>query len=415
MAKAHRRRRQRRGRTERQRRSSSWSRRARASRRPPGSGWGPSRSRFTDSTPRPRSSWWSSPDSTRRARAPDPRFGAGVSRPRRSRHAEVVRGARQSGSVHARARPIEWSRVRLPQSAKDIDEDARVDTRRVHDRLQATRAGVLRVSRADRIGVVGVGPDRHARAVDAARGGGPEAWPRPQAVGAEETSSLSLSRPGTIRARRHPERMAPRSLLGLPEIFAVHSLPPSMTRAVPSKRGNTKGKPSPKSRRNRSKRSSSKQTAPKREDVFASKADEARSSQNAPSPGRARSYAGNTRDVVANLIDDGDKAGVLSVVERLELEIKKLQLELLQLTQGTGRHSEGLTTRQLALLFDELAAQRNALAEVEGSEDADDGRDDTLTEVGGLDEDLERRAKEPRQPPSRPARRKLPPFAAARR
>lgn len=203
--------------------------------------------------------------------------------------------------------------------------------------------------------------------------------------------------------------MAPRSLLGLPEIFAVHSLPPSMTRAVPSKRGNTKGKPSPKSRRNRSKRSSSKQTAPKREDVFASKADEARSSQNAPSPGRARSYAGNTRDVVANLIDDGDKAGVLSVVERLELEIKKLQLDLLKLKQGSGRHSEGLTTRQLALLFDELAAQRNALAEVEGSEEADDGRDDTLTEVGGLDEELERRAKEPRQPPSRPARRKLPP------
>ncbi|MCA9619323.1 MAG: IS66 family transposase, partial [Myxococcales bacterium] len=106
-----------------------------------------------------------------------------------------------------------------------------------------------------------------------------------------------------------------------------------------------------------------------------------------------------------------DKAGVLSVIERLELEIKKLQLDLAKLKQGSGRHSEGLTQKQLALLFDELAAQRNALAgsdDAEGVVDVEGRRDDTLTGVGSLDTDLAQQAKSPRKPPTGPKRRELP-------
>lgn len=209
------------------------------------------------------------------------------------------------------------------------------------------------------------------------------------------------------------QKMAPHSLCGLREISVVRSLPSSMTKAVPSSRGKTKRKPSSKRRRNGSKRSrtSSKSTAPKPDDVVASKIDEDAASQSAAEEASTRTYDGTTRDVVAGLIDDGDKAGVLSVIERLELEIKKLQLDLVKLKKGSGRHSEGVTESQLALLFDELAAQRNALTEAgdaEGAEEAEDRRDDTLTEFGGLDGDLERQAKSPRKPPSRPKRRELP-------
>ncbi|HHH26848.1 MAG TPA: hypothetical protein ENK57_00645, partial [Polyangiaceae bacterium] len=67
-----------------------------------------------------------------------------------------------------------------------------------------------------------------------------------------------------------------------------------------------------------------------------------------------------------------------------------------------------MTKEQLALLFDELATQRNAQAEAGGGADVEDRRDDTLAEVGDLDGELERQAKNPRKPPSRPKRRELP-------
>ena len=213
--------------------------------------------------------------------------------------------------------------------------------------------------------------------------------------------------------RRHPAKDGAALTLWLREISAVHSLAPSMTRAVPSSRGETKRKPSSKRRSKgskRSKTSSKVKTTPKRDDVAASESDEATVAQ-ATDEASSRAYRGTTRDVVAGLIDDGDKAGVLSVIERLELEIKKLQLDLTKLKQGSGRHSEGVTKEQLALLFDELAAQRNALTEAGDAgrlDEVEDRHDDTLTEVGDLDTDLEQQAKSPRKPPSRPKRRELP-------
>jgi transposase len=121
-----------------------------------------------------------------------------------------------------------------------------------------------------------------------------------------------------------------------------------------------------------------------------------------------RTYSGTTREVVEGLIDDGDKDGVLSVVARLELEIKKLQHDLATLKNGKGRHSEGVTQSQLALLFDELAALRNAATEPEQAEAVQGGTDDTLAKVASLDEELKRNARKPRRPPSRPDRRPLP-------
>ncbi len=201
----------------------------------------------------------------------------------------------------------------------------------------------------------------------------------------------------------------------------MHSLLPSMRRSVPSKRDEAEPtKPSSKHRRKGAKRrKASKQraskrsssAAPKRDDIGASKTDGPPALQGVDVNASARTYAGTTLNVVAGLIDDGDKAGVLSVIERLELEIKKLQLDLARVKQGSGRHSEGVTKEQLALLFDKLAAQRNALAEAgdeENAQEVEDRRDETLTDVGDLDGDLERHAKSPRQPPARPKRRELP-------
>lgn len=233
-------------------------------------------------------------------------------------------------------------------------------------------------------------------------------------MGAQATPSLSdavRDACGVIQ-----QRMAPHSLCGLREILAVRSLRRSMTKAVPSNRGETKRKPSSKrgrkaSKRSRTARPKTKSMAPKRDEVAASETDEAPVSQDATEKASSRTYRGTTRDVVAGLIDDGDKAGVLSVIERLELEIKKLQLDLTKLKQGSGRHSEGVTKEQLALLFDELAAQRNALTEAGdtgGVEHIEDRRDDTLIEVGDLDTGLEQQARSPRKPPSRPKRRELP-------
>ena len=204
--------------------------------------------------------------------------------------------------------------------------------------------------------------------------------------------------------------MAPYSLYGLRVIFAVHSLPPSMTRPMPSKRGRVEPKKSSskRPRKGSKRRKTPKPTTSKSDDVTP-KSDDAAAAQGATKKTSSRTYQGTTRDVVASLIDDGDKDGVLTVIERLELEIKKLQLDLAKLKQGSGRHSEGVTKEQLALLFDELAAQRNAQAEAGGgADDVEDRRDDTLAEVGDLDGELERQAKNPRKPPSRPKRRELP-------
>jgi len=122
----------------------------------------------------------------------------------------------------------------------------------------------------------------------------------------------------------------------------------------------------------------------------------------------SKAYSGTTREVVAALVKDGDAEGVLSVVERLELQIKKLQHDLNKLKGGKGRHSEGVTQSQLVLLFDQLAAVRNASTDPEQAGATEQATDDPLCDVADLDEDLKRKANKPRKPPSRPERRALP-------
>ena len=88
---------------------------------------------------------------------------------------------------------------------------------------------------------------------------------------------------------------------------------------------------------------------------------------------------GTTEEVVGQLVEEGDKAAVLSVVRQMELHIKKLQLDLAQdEARSSGRHSEGVTSDQLALLFDELKMARQKAARPptssRQSEDGDAGR-----------------------------------------
>lgn len=125
----------------------------------------------------------------------------------------------------------------------------------------------------------------------------------------------------------------------------------------------------------------------------------------------SKTYSGATGEVVAALVDDGDKEGVLRVFRRLELEIEKLQRDLAKLKSAKDRHSEGVTREQLALLFEELASLRSASASADDSsasttEEVD--RDEVAHEVGALDDELKRRAEKPRTPPKGPKRRPLP-------
>jgi transposase len=122
----------------------------------------------------------------------------------------------------------------------------------------------------------------------------------------------------------------------------------------------------------------------------------------------SKTYSGTTTEVVAELIDDGDKVGVLKVIERLELEIKKLQLDLAKAKDSRGRHSEGVTREQLGLLFDELAALREQ-GERSSARDEQDSTDDTLQKLAALDAEAKVKAKNPPKPPSRPMRREYSP------
>ena len=112
--------------------------------------------------------------------------------------------------------------------------------------------------------------------------------------------------------------------------------------------------------------------------------------------------------MVDALLEDGDKKGVLAVVNRLELEIKKLQHDLAALTAKRGRHSEGISSTQLALLLDELAEKQNAATDPEQTDAIQGGTDTKLGDIAELDKDLRKRANNPPKPPTRPSRRPLP-------
>ena len=121
---------------------------------------------------------------------------------------------------------------------------------------------------------------------------------------------------------------------------------------------------------------------------------------------RATRLEGTTQDVVGQLIDEGDRDAVLSVVEQMELVIKKLQLDLAQTKQGSGRHSEGVTSDQLALLFDELKMARQKA----GTPDViAESEDDELVGQSTMDDELKKKAAEPKAPPKAPERRPPPP------
>ena len=162
--------------------------------------------------------------------------------------------------------------------------------------------------------------------------------------------------------------------LGLPRIACVPSFPASMAR---------------------------KKTAPKGKKPASTTA-------TASAKPSSKTYSGTTTEVVAELIDDGDKVGVLKVIERLELEIKKLQLDLAKAKDSRGRHSEGVTREQLGLLFDELAALREQ-GERSSARDEQDTTDDTLQRLAALDAEAKEKAKNPPKPPSRPMRREYSP------
>ena len=131
----------------------------------------------------------------------------------------------------------------------------------------------------------------------------------------------------------------------------------------------------------------------------------ARASRRRPEK-RARTVEGTTAQVIEQLFDEGDKAAVLGVVERLELQIKKLQLDLAKVKEGAGRHSEGVTSDQLALLFDELKMARQ---KADAPDVVAEGEDDALADQAALDEELEKKARDPRPPPTGPRRRPAPP------
>jgi len=120
-----------------------------------------------------------------------------------------------------------------------------------------------------------------------------------------------------------------------------------------------------------------------------------RSTRTTPKP-RPRTLEGTTEEVVGQLVDEGDKAAVLGVFKQLELQIKKLQLELAKSKEGRGRHSEGVTSDQLALLFDELKMARQK-AETPDAIAAQE--DDALAQKAAFDEWLKKKAAEGKKPP----------------
>ncbi len=114
---------------------------------------------------------------------------------------------------------------------------------------------------------------------------------------------------------------------------------------------------------------------------------------------------GTTEEVVGQLVEEGNKAGVLGVVREMELVIKKLQLDLAQAKQKAGRHSEGVTSDQLALLFDELKMARQ---KAETPDDIAVSEDDKLVGQSTIDDKLKKKAKEAKAPPKGPERRPPP-------
>lgn len=123
-----------------------------------------------------------------------------------------------------------------------------------------------------------------------------------------------------------------------------------------------------------------------------------------PKP-RSRTLEGTTEEVVGQLIDEGDRSAVLSVVKHLELQIKKLQLDLAKAKEGPGRHSEGVTSDQLGLLFDELKMARQ---KAETPDETAAHEDDALAKKAALDKQLAKKAAAPKPPPTGPKRRPPP-------
>ncbi len=114
------------------------------------------------------------------------------------------------------------------------------------------------------------------------------------------------------------------------------------------------------------------------------------------SPPAPRTLSGTTEEVVSQLMEEGNTSAVLKVIQRLEREIKKLQLDLAKVKEGRGRHSEGVTSDQLALLFDELkmARQRAETPDaVAAQEDA------ALAEKAAFEEWLKKKAAAGKKPP----------------
>ncbi|MBX3246521.1 MAG: IS66 family transposase [Myxococcales bacterium] len=113
--------------------------------------------------------------------------------------------------------------------------------------------------------------------------------------------------------------------------------------------------------------------------------------------------------MVAALIEDGDKEGVLKVVKRLELEIEKLQRDLARAKAPKGRHSEGITQTQLGLLFNELAELRKSAAnDPEAAAAVEASVDESLSTLTAIDDELARKTKSPAAPPTSRKRRPLP-------
>jgi transposase len=126
------------------------------------------------------------------------------------------------------------------------------------------------------------------------------------------------------------------------------------------------------------------------------RANTAKTSKTKASKPTARTLSGTTEEVVGQLVDDGNKSAVLEVVKQLERQIKKLQLELAKSKEGRGRHSEGITNDQLALLFDELKMARQ---QAETPDVIAAHEDDALAEKAAFEEWLKKKAAEGKKPP----------------
>ncbi len=112
--------------------------------------------------------------------------------------------------------------------------------------------------------------------------------------------------------------------------------------------------------------------------------------------------------MVRRLVEEGDEAAVLSVVRRLDVEIKKLHVDLVGAREGPGRHSERLTSDQLVFaelkMARQIAEERDVVAQDE---------EDSLADEGALGEEMKKRAPKPKAPPS-PRKRREPPVSLPR-